>query len=230
MPVPVYLMFSVRLLEYVGVEASQGRLRGDTETGGSFEFLSSLEFRDIYHDESVGPKGSIRRGEILNARHSEILVPERLNLEHLRYIVCRSEAERDTLLNLLSGPAQTRWVSVIIVDEGRGNLFFKRGTFVEGYELGSERINIQFYANCSPEFKGPFDVGAIVDSGGREMRGAIRDYVVKSTPVTFTLPRRIERYGVRVTLNEELALLGTYDDGVGVDSMLVGRKARSDAG
>ena len=99
MPVPIYLLFSVRLLKEDGVLFSNGRLTADAEIGGTFEFLKSINFGHVYHDSGVGPLGSTRRSEILNARHSEVLVLDELCLDHLKYVICRSEPEQDTLLN-----------------------------------------------------------------------------------------------------------------------------------
>ena len=99
MPVPVYLLFSVRLLEQVGIEFTRGRIEPGADVDGSYEFLTSIDFGEVYHDGPIPPD----RREIINARHAEVVKKHSLTLEYLRHIVCRSSAERDTLLYLLSG-------------------------------------------------------------------------------------------------------------------------------
>ena len=54
MPVPVYLIFSARLLAVEGVRFTRGRLEGNTEIGDSVEFLRESKFAEIYHVGNVG--------------------------------------------------------------------------------------------------------------------------------------------------------------------------------
>ncbi len=134
MPVPVHLLFSSSLLTETGVEFSRGRLTGTAQVGDSATFLKGMNFKDIYRNTSVGRVGeSQTRSEILNARHSEVLIKDQLYLDRLKCIVCRSGSERDTLLNLLDSAAAARWSKKVMVDDGRGLLFFKWGTFVKEY-------------------------------------------------------------------------------------------------
>lgn len=102
MPVPVFFLFSNELLCKQGVRFSRGRLNPGEPTGQSAEFLESIPFKDVYHDSGVGPLGAHRRSVILHARHAEVLVKDELSLDNLRMVVCRSEPERETLLNLLT--------------------------------------------------------------------------------------------------------------------------------
>ena len=119
MPVPVYLLFATSLLAEEGVFFTKGRLAQGTEVGDSAEFLKSIAFGDVYHDGGVGRVGeSGRRSTILNARHSEVVIEDELPLDELRHIVCRSEAERETLLNLLSPQARRQWIRKIQVAAG----------------------------------------------------------------------------------------------------------------
>ena len=93
MPVPVYFLFSARLLAERGVSFTRGRLTSLTEVGRTAAFLRSIRFADVYHDSGVGRPGSTRRGDILHARNAEVLVADELLLDYLRLVVCRSEAE-----------------------------------------------------------------------------------------------------------------------------------------
>ena len=100
MPVPVYLLFDVNLLAEEGVRFTKGRLTEGTAMGGSAEFLKSITFADVYHDGGVGRLGgSNRRSEILNARHSEVVVESELGLDgNLAYLGDFNERHESELL------------------------------------------------------------------------------------------------------------------------------------
>ena len=217
MPVPVYLLFSVRLLEHVGVEFTRGRLAIDTPTDGSYRFLASIDFADVYHD---GPVSGHRRSEILNARHAEVIVPGVLGLGHLRHIVCRSSAERDTLLHLLADEARAQWGPRIIVDQGRRRLFYKRGTFLQDVTLARDTVTLQFYSNTYHEYRGPFNVRSTIEAGTRKMIGEVVDYTVGNQPLVFGLGSPLERYVIRTTMNGDLAHAGEFDGRDETDAVL----------
>ena len=217
MPVPVYLLFSVRLLEYSGVEFTRGRLAIDTPIGESHEFLSSIDFRDVYHD---GPVAGYRRPTILNARHAEVIVDGALELDHLKHIVCRSSAERKTLLHLLTDETRLRWSQRMIVDEGRRRLFYKRGTFLQDVVLDRDRLTLQFYANTYREYRGPFDVRAVIETETGKLVGEVSDYIVDAQPLVFRLNPPQEEYVVRITMNGDLAHAAEFDGGEVTDAVL----------
>ena len=205
MPVPVYLLFSTQLLEYEGVEFSSGRLALGTETGGSHEFLSSIDFREVYHD---GPIPSAGR-HIINARHAEAVVTGSLGLDHLMRVVCRSGAERDTLLYLMTDDARRRWQDRIVVDQGRVRLFFKqRGTFLRDVALDQDKLTLRFYGNIRRNYKGPFALRIVVRSSSRRMVAERNDYVVEDAPAVFKLGTVLARYDARITMNGDLAYAG----------------------
>ena len=215
MPVPVYLLFSVKLLECVGIEFTRGRLAIATETGGSYEFLSSIAFRDVYHDGPIG-----HRREILNSRHAEVIRHGSLNLDYLRHVVCRSSAERDTLLHLLSDEACLRWGERTIVDEGRRRLFHKRGTFLEEVSLGRNKIGFRFYENTHPEYRGPFDLRVIAKTTVGHQVGRAKAHSVDGRHLAFRLDPPLKSYTVQITLNGDLAYAGEYDGREVTDAIL----------
>ena len=213
MPVPVYLLFDVSLLAEEGVRFTRGRLREGTPIGGSVEFLKSIAFADVYHDGGVGRLGeSYRRSEILNARHSEVVVKEELALDTLTHIVCRSAAERETLLNLLSEDAWERWLRKIHVDEGHRRMFEKRGTFVQRAELSHEESQFVFYSNFESGMGGPFELAIEWSFEDRTAHAEKERFTVSNRPILYTLNRSVPKYGVRVTLDGNLAYLGEFDE------------------
>jgi len=67
----------------------------------SVDFYLSLPFDKIYHDSGLS-RFSESKKSIIFHRHAEVIVPEALDLSSLSYIICRSRAEFETLINLLS--------------------------------------------------------------------------------------------------------------------------------
>ena len=213
MPVPVYLLFSARLLAEEGVFFSKGRLNEAAEIGDSAEFLKSIDFRDVYHDGGVGRLGeSDRRAKILNARHTEVVVENELPLDKLTHIVCRSAAERETLLNLLSTQARCQWIERTHVDEGHRRMFEKRGTFVQRAELSSTGSQFLFYSNIVSDMRGPFDLTIEWSVDGRTARARSKHFAVSERPVLYTLNPPAPKYRVRVSLDGNLAYLGDFDE------------------
>ena len=212
MPVPVYLLFSSSLLAEEGVCFSKGRLMWSTEIGGSFDFLRGMNFANIYHDGPVGRLGeSAHRSEILNARHSETLIGEKLSLGFLRHIVCRSAPERETLVNLLNPTAKDIWMKKVHVDEGHRRLFLKRGTFVQGVELGEEDCYITFYPNFEQKVRGQFYLRLELTSPTISRKYENQNFTVNTRKVRAKYPGPLSMYTVRIFLNDDLAYIGKYD-------------------
>ncbi len=213
MPVPVYMLFSASLLAVDGVQFSRGRLTRTANIGKTAKFLRSIDFGDVYHDSSVGKRGeSERRSEILNARHSEVLIEDELSLGHLKHIVCRSAPERETLLNLLSFNARKTWIKRIHIDEGNRRLFQKIGTFIQNTVLSSRESKIIFYSNISPDMRGPFDLKIEWNSEGRRRYYNLSEFRIDSRPEVYDLREKFSEYSVQATLNGDIAYIGKFDE------------------
>ncbi len=212
MPVPVYFLFSVMLLADDNVRFSRGRLTSTTQVGKSAKFLKSIEFSDVYHDRGVGLLGqSDERSSILYARHSEVLVRDELSLHYLKHIVCRSAAERDTLICLLSPRAKSVWLPRIHVDEGRRLLFFKMGTFIQHTHLSSTESRFVFYSNISSDMRGPFILRVEWTSDDSNLSFVEQSFFVDTRPKILKLDRELFDYTVSVKLNDDLIYVGIYD-------------------
>ena len=215
MPIPIYLLFSSTLLMEKGVSFTRGRLAPGTEIGDSAEFLRGIKFGDVYHDRGVGAVGgSERRSEILNARHSEVIVKDELNLDYVRHIFCRSACERETLLNLLNSEARKRWGQRIHVDEGRRILFYKMGTFVQAADLSDTNVRFMFYANGEANMRGPFHLRIERKGRGDKRTYADSNFTVSTEPLRLAIPHPEPQYEVRITMNGDLAYLARFDDAV----------------
>ncbi len=212
MPVPVYLLFQApKILSQRGVVFTKGRMTKYAERGSGLAFLESMNWRWVYHDSGVGRPGSHNRAEILNARHSEVLVPDKLDLKHLRWVVCRSAAERDTLLNLLDGPAEHRWMSKVRL-ESPARMFWKRATFVQQVNLASDHVVIRFFVDTKDrEWRGPFLLQTQVRfaSGYQDVKRT-EGFYAEAAPHVITLNPPADKYDVKVTLDDALVYLGRF--------------------
>lgn len=99
-PVLTVLVFkSSSVLELETTQFSNGNMqRNDADKGNSEDFFNTIPFDRVYHDQafSVSEKDSV-----LFSRCAEVLAESPLPLsDHLAFVLCRSEAERRTLLHL----------------------------------------------------------------------------------------------------------------------------------
>ncbi|MCY3878996.1 MAG: DarT ssDNA thymidine ADP-ribosyltransferase family protein [Rhodobacteraceae bacterium] len=214
MPVPVYLLFSSKLLQEQGVQFSLGRLEEKSQLGESCSFLSKMDFKAIYHDDSVGNLGDQGRSSILFARLSEVLVKGSLPFDHLKLIVCRSDPERDTLIALLDPVVRKRWISKIIVDKEHRRLFFKQATFTNSTYVTEQEVRISFYNNIDQAMRGPFSLRIDWVSQNVRRSNDCDNFMVESNPVVFRVPTHVksEKYCIRITLNGDTAYIGKYDE------------------
>ena len=152
-PVPVYLIFdSLAVLARTDSCFSDGNLGSAyAQVDSAPSFLEQIPFNFVYHDKWFGPAD---RDEIVHHRNAEVLVPQRLGLENLRYIGCRSDAEYETLLHLLPPGTRSRWVGKLGVGPNL-QLFNRKWTFVEQVDMSTTKIVFRFNSSsCTP---GPFD-------------------------------------------------------------------------
>ncbi len=188
-----------------------------SEVGRTVDFLRRIDFADVYHDSGVGQRGSERRAAILNARHAEVLAAGELCLDHLRFVVCRSGAERDTLLSLIDGSTRSVWIRKIVVDEGPRRLFNRRGTYVKDVTLSSDSSRFVFFADSEDAWRGPFDLRIEWLSGGWQVGYSDHQFVATAKALQIALRTERSHYVAKVTLNEDLAYLGSFHQTFGFD-------------
>ena len=214
MPVPIFLLFSSDILTLDGVHFVEGRLNKDTAIGASIEFLQSLDFGDVYHNTSVGSLQSSppRRSQILNARHSEVLIGQELDLQYLRHIVCRSTAERETLINLLESSALDRCKQLISVAPNHIKLFNKLGTFVEECESSSTQVRFKFYSSVlDRSWRGPFDLRITWQCFDEQVpEYTRRDFYVDDKRLILDVPGNFDDYRINLQLNGDLVYVGRF--------------------
>lgn len=137
-PVLVIFLFSAQeILLTKGVRFSDGNMQHASTTVYSTDAeFSQLPFGGIYH---VGP---VSDRDIIRQRCAEVLLPSPLPLDdRLQGIVCRSPAERSTLLHMLTPEARANWANKVRVFTEPG-LFEDRFLYVKSVTLSANRIDV----------------------------------------------------------------------------------------
>jgi hypothetical protein len=154
-PVPIFFCFDAfDILTRDDCEYSNGNMgAARTLHSGEERFFRNIPFHWVFHNGSFYP--DLPKEDIIFHRHAEILIPDHLPLDNsLKMIVCRSSAERQTLLRLLPADIRDIWLPKIRL--GDAGFYFRRWTFIE--EVVAVDGNIIFRFNPSTCTPGPFDV------------------------------------------------------------------------
>jgi hypothetical protein len=148
-------------------------------------------------------------------RHAEAIVPKELRLTALQAVLCRTTAEMETLLHLLSDEARAKWAGCIGT---KASLFYKKWSFVESATLTNLKAKFSF--NPSSETPGPFSAVArftVKPSGKRfawKKEGYYTNQAMKfgaarvpesSLQITLNAAGHPADYEVELRLNGELA-------------------------
>ncbi len=207
-PVPIVLLFDAEdVLTRASTRFTDGNLARNPEVGDDASFLRRIPFKLVYHDTWFQPS---ERDKIIFHRHAEVIVPNELDLLPLRFVGSRTQAEYETLLNLLQPAIQRRWSGRI----GLGtawNLHYRRWTFVEQVDLGPEAIVFKF--NPSSETTGPFvaRVDITEDATGQRHYWESRDFEANSNlELKLASLSEPKAYTVRFTLDDALAYAGRF--------------------
>ncbi len=204
-PFPVYFMFdSKEVLSYAGTKFSSGSLAKHSVVGigGDSTFLKSIPFEMIYHNLPIDQGED--KIEIKFRRHAEVVFPGSISLDALKYIVCRSKAELETLINLLGIKAS----NFKIVQDRR--LFECKWTYVSKVDLSHSQIKIFF--NDDTSTPGPFDLKAkvvnLIDQSTQKKH--ISDYYTIRSPLILNFRSPKSTYRIIVELDGYLAFRGDY--------------------
>ena len=155
-PVPIYFLFDMReIISLNATRFSAGSLaRGEYRLFTTADEFIQLPFRDIYHNTPYSPEDKDR---YVNANQAEVIYPRIISLDHLKYIYCRSSAERETLQNLLPPAVWKRWETKVMVNKKR-KLFSKECLYIEDVTLTKESADIRFRLPKKREHYGPFKI------------------------------------------------------------------------
>jgi hypothetical protein len=206
-PVPVALLFDAKdIAGRSEVGFSDGNLASSAALrGADVRFLRGLDFHDIYHEGQMPENDKPR---LTARRQAEIIVPGELGIDALKYVVTRSNPERQTLLTLLHERGAAVMQEAVAVDAG---LFHGLWTYVERVTLLGREVRLVF--NPDTETPGPF--AAVFDwsdpASGASTRttGSLRGLGNVAIPV----PTDYENRAVRLSLSLDgcLAFTGVLE-------------------
>lgn len=155
-PVPVFLIFdAVQVLSrQETLFAEVGLARVGASRLSTSEELINLPWKDIY---GIGPlkQNDPEKATKNSRRNAEVIIPKHLDLDSLRSIHCRSVAEQETLLHLLSDKARRKYAG-IITSTRRESLFHRKRSFVTQVILGEEGAIINFWPDT--HCPGPYNI------------------------------------------------------------------------
>lgn len=141
-PVPIFFLFDLeKLLSIPGVQFSEQKQAGyGSPLWEGVEAFSKMRFDYIYSN------GLKNIGEMKSYRHAEILHRNSMAIDScLRYIVCRNDVERLTLMNLLKHKNIKAFIKyrdkVYVAKE---NMFEHNGLYVTKCQYHSGKISISF--------------------------------------------------------------------------------------
>ena len=208
-PIPIYLMFdSEPILSHPESKFSNRNLAKKKSTyTGNIKKLLKFPFELIYHDSFF--QDINEKEKIVAHRNAEVIIPNSINLDSLKFIFCRSYAEKDTLLNSLSKNASESWSGKIYVDS-ENNLFLKNWTFVEKAILSRGYIILHF----PPDSKtpGPFTLRIVRHDLNTDeiISGEITPFMCEGRK-TIKFKNNSEEYSIKVFLDNDLVYFGLHD-------------------
>ncbi len=154
-PIPVYFCFdALTVLAQNETEFSDGNIGSSRANhNNTNDFFLSIPFHLVFHNGAFPPE---ERDEIIFRRNAEVLVPGSLPLvPALKFIACRSVAERQTLLHLLPDNLSHEWSPRIRL--GEQGFFERKWTYVEEVvTVNSDSVIFRF--NPNTKTPGPFRV------------------------------------------------------------------------
>jgi len=212
-PMPVYLLFdSESILCQRKTKFSNGNAgsRNPTIYNQSEDF-SKLEFRDIYHTGKIIDRQ--RSQVIVHRRHAEVLVPEACNLDHLKKVWCRSEAERETLLSLLGKEVRNRYNDKILI---KREAFNGKRLFLISVEHYPPILKLRFNTPESDNNRyrndGPYELRCeLMDHDTGEVFTGYLDTDSLTGVFKVSHSTGFNSYNIRLYLNNYLAYAGSYE-------------------
>ena len=135
---PVLVMFALDARSILTMPSTRfsdiNMQNGDARDGDDDAFFATINFAKTYHEGGTGGDMSI-----INHRAAEVLCQSPLLLaQHLKWVICRSEAERETLIHLAGPAARLLRPKIVTSDDGR--VFEKRFAFVEKVYASPEGV------------------------------------------------------------------------------------------
>lgn len=209
-PSPVYLLFDIdNLLARTDSLFSFGSLaRPNVEVYSSGAQFEQLPFDLVYHDSRFAKE---ERDDIIFHRHAEVIVPDRIELDSLRWILCRSTAEFETLRNLLPEDVLARW-QPHMGTRADYNLFNREWVYVDRAALMADHATFYFNPARSPMDTGLFNLRLEVeDAAHRHWVWEQPDIeITNRLDIDLSALKQPEAYRVDLFVDDNIAYTGYY--------------------
>lgn len=168
--------------------------------------LEKLPWKKIYHTGWFDPA----KEDIKIRRSAEVLVPNKLDLNALRYIYCRSEAEKETLLQLLDSKVRNKYRNKIAATS-RSTLFFRKHTFIQTARLSSRSVTLDFSPETSSP--GPFHLKIYVKTETQDGIFEKADFFVQPQQnFSLSFRRPISKYTINIMLDNYLVFANSFKE------------------
>jgi ssDNA thymidine ADP-ribosyltransferase, DarT len=139
---PVLIMLVFRASSVLALEDtffSNGNMQATNQVqyGDTEEFFQKIPFYEVFHDGALDPS---ERKRMTFSKCAEVLAKSPLNLaSHLAFVLCRSEAERKTLLHCV--PKLDERIKQKIRTTSELGVFFNDFTYVKEVDVSSEGLS-----------------------------------------------------------------------------------------
>lgn len=142
-PMPIMFIFHFsKVFMRKDVKFTDGNLANNPTIYENITDLKKLNFKLIYHRSWFPPE---ERNSIINARHSEILIREKLPLEgFLKLIAVRSEAEKETFLYQMPNHLRAIYQDKIYI-QPRPMIFLNNWLYVNKVSIINNIIHIEWH-------------------------------------------------------------------------------------
>jgi len=149
-PMPIMFVFHfAKVFMIDDIKFTNGNLATNPIIYNDIFDLQKLNFALIYHRSWFSPE---ERDEIINARHSEILVKDKLPLDgFLKLIAVRSEAEKETLLYQMPSNLRAIYQDKIYI-QPRPMIFVNNWLYVNKVSIIDNILHIEWHG-CEDYYK-----------------------------------------------------------------------------
>lgn len=205
-PVPIFFCFDAMVVlsmdESYFSNGNMGSVRA--QYSDKREFFLNIPFAQVFHNRRFTDE---ERNDIIFHRHAEVLIRDQLTIEPiLRFIACRSMAERQTLLHLLPIGLANQWAPKIRI--ASANIFERRWTYVEEVVVVDRRVTFRF----NPETRTPGSFEVIFtyqENGSDEIRTWQGVKTSLNRELSFNFQKAVQRWGIAsLYLDDALAFQG----------------------
>jgi hypothetical protein len=208
-PVPVFFLFnSEKMLCREDSLFSYGSLATDTDdVYHTAEKYKEMPFRHIYHEGAYDPDAE---SYIKFHRHAELIVPNQCSLADLELIVCRSAAEKETLLNLVDFKVKNQLKNKFKIDS-RNKLFFGSWTYIENVNLSKEQVIFTIHKRPNDRFKTYAELTEVETNKIYTLERESHE-VGSTLKINLKRIKNPENYIVKLFLDDNLVYKGHYVD------------------